>query len=204
MDDKIKEITEKLYQDGVAKGRARAEEIIGEAQKKADETIQAAQEEAARIIAEARKQAEDFRQTIESDVRLSAGQAVNALKQQIVDALLLEIVDKPIRAVLSNPAVIGDLLKLVFQKWDIRSGEHPTLEVLLPESKREELEQSLRAALQQELAKGMTLRFTRALKGGFQIKPSDGLFKISFTDEDFTAFFQEYLRPKTREFLFGR
>jgi len=203
MDDKIKEITEKLYQDGVAKGEARAREIIKEAEEHAGLLLQNARDEAAGIVARARHQAEEFQRATEAEVRLAAGHAMNALKQQIVDALLLQTVDRPLAAALSDPVVVGNLLAIVFQKWDMRTGDHPTLEVLLPESKREELEQALRTALQRELAQGMTLHFTRAIKAGFQIRPAGGSFKISLTDEDFTAFFKEYLRPKTRTFLFG-
>lgn len=204
MDDKIKEITEKLYQDGVAKGEARAEEIIKAAHEQAERVLQKAREEAAGIVSQARQQAEELKRTIEADVRLAAGHAMNILKQQIMDALLLHAVDRPITAALSDPAVLGSLLAIVFQNWKLQPGDHPTLEVLLPEQKRDELEQALRAALQRELAQGMTLRFTRAVKAGFQIQPAGGAFKISLTDEDFKTFFKEYLRPKTRQLLFGQ
>ncbi len=204
MDDKIKEITEKLYQEGVAKGEARAQEIIEEARKQADAMIQAAQEDASRIVTEARQQAENIRQAVEGEIKVAAAQAISTLKQQIVDALMFEAVDKPLTAALSDPSVIAGLLSILFQRWNVQAGKHPSLEVLLPESKREELESALRAALQQELARGMSLRFVRAIKAGFQIRPEGKSFKISLTDEDFKEFFTRYLRPKTREFLFGR
>lgn len=204
MDDKIKEITEKLYQEGVAKGEARAQEIIDEARQQADAILRAAKKDAEQIINEARQQAESIRQTVEGEIKVAAAQAINTLKQQIVDALMLEIVDKPVTTALSDPSVIASLLSILFQKWNAQEGGHPSLEVLLPEGKKAEFESALRSALQQELAKGMSLRFVRTIKAGFQIRPQGKTFKISLTDEDFKEFFKEYLRPKTREFLFGR
>jgi|YNPNPStandDraft_1061719.scaffolds.fasta_scaffold04149_7 V/A-type H+-transporting ATPase subunit E len=203
MDDKIKELTEKLYHDGVARGEARAQEIITEAQEKADALLRAAQEEAARIVNDARRQAEEIKRATAAEIKMSAGQAMNALKQQIVDALLLEVVDKPLTAVLSDPTSLTHFLTLILQSWNQQSG-HLTLEVLLPENKREDLDQALRSALQVELARGIRLSFTRAIKAGFQIQPQGSTFKISLTDEDFKVFFKEYLRPKTRELLFGK
>lgn len=204
MDDKIKEITEKLYQEGVAKGEARAQEIIDEARQQADAMLRAAKKDAERIVNEARQQAESIRQAVEGEIKVAAAQAINTLKQQIVDALMLDIIDKPVTAALSDPSVIANLLSILFQKWNAQEGAHSSLEVLLPEVKKAELESALRSALQQELAKGMNLRFVRTIKAGFQIRPQGKIFKISLTDEDFKEFFKEYLRPKTREFLFGR
>ena len=203
MDDKIKEITEKLYQEGVAKGEARAQEIITEAQEKADALLRAAQDEAARIVDDARKQADELKRATAAEIKMSAGQAMNALKQQIIDALLLEVVDKPLTAVLSDPTTLTHFLTLILQNWNQQSG-HLTLDVLLPERNREDLDRALRSALQAELARGMRLGFIRGIKAGFQIQPQGSTFKISLTDEDFKVFFKEYLRPKTRELLFGR
>lgn len=203
MEDKIKEITEKLYHEGVAKGEARAQEIIAEARQQADALIRAAKDDADRIVSEARQQAENIRKAAEGEIKVAAAQALTTLKQQIVDALLLEVVDKPMTAALSDPSTVANLLSILFQNWNPQAGGHPSLEVLLPEGKKAELESALRSALQQELVKGMSLRFVRTIKAGFQIRPEGKSFKISLTDEDFKEFFKEYLRPKTRDFLFG-
>jgi V/A-type H+-transporting ATPase subunit E len=204
MDDKIKEITEKLYREGVAKGEDRAREIISAAEEQAAAIIAGARQDADTVIAQARKQAVELQRTIEADIRLAAGQAMSALQQQIVDAVLFTVVDRPVAATLADPAALREFLKIVLQNWQAQSGEHPALELLLPESTREELTRSLRQGLQESLAGGIALRFSKEIKAGFQIRPQGSSFKISLTEADFQEFFKAYLRPKTRAFLFGQ
>ena len=185
------------------KASSRLRKSIAAAEKQSAAIIDAARREAEEILAGARQKAEDLRQNIEADMRLSCSQAVQAFRQQITDALVFEAVDKPVAAALSNPATITDFLKAILQSWKPAGGEAPTLAVLLPESKRNELEQALKSALQDQLSKGLLLQFSKNIKGGFQIQPAGSAYKISFADDDFTEFLKEYLRPKTRNFLFG-
>jgi V/A-type H+-transporting ATPase subunit E len=56
MEKQIQELTDRLYQEGVERGRKRAEEIIAEAQTEANNIILKAKAEAARILAETQKQ----------------------------------------------------------------------------------------------------------------------------------------------------
>jgi V/A-type H+-transporting ATPase subunit E len=203
MDSKLQELTEKIYREGVEKGEQQAGEIIAAAEKQSADIIDAARRDADEILAGARQKAEDLRQNIEADMRLSCSQAVQAFRQQITDALVFEAVDKPVAAALSNPETITDFLKAILQSWNPAGGEAPTLAVLLPESKRSELDQALKSALQDQLSKGLLLQFSKNIKGGFQIQPAGSAYKISFADDDFTEFLKEYLRPKTRNFLFG-
>lgn len=203
MEQKIKELTEKIYQEGIVKGEQGAAEIMRAAEARSAEIIAEAQAQAGQIIAEARQKADDFRRTAEADLRLSASQAMSSLKQEILNALLVAVVDKPVSASLADPATIKEFLKIAIQHWTTGGGEALSLEVLLPEARRAELESSLAEALRQELSRGLTLRFSKAIKAGFQIQPREGSFKISLTDEDFKEFFKEYLRPKTKTFLFG-
>lgn len=203
MDEKIKELTEKIYQEGIVKAEQQAGGIIQAAEQRSAEIIAEAQNQAEKIIALARQQAEEFRSTTEADLRLSASQSVSGLKQQIINALMVSVVDKPVSAALTDPDTIKGFLKTAIENWTAGTGESISLNVLLPEARRAELENALTSALQQELAKGLKLRFTKNIRAGFQIQPREGSFKISLTDEDFQEFFKEYLRPKTKTFLFG-
>jgi V/A-type H+-transporting ATPase subunit E len=203
MDQKIKELTEKIYQEGIVKGEQKAGEIIRSVEARSTEIIADAQKQAGKIIADARQQADEFRRNTEADLRLSASQAMSALKQQILNALMVAVVDKPVSAALADPATMKEFLKIAIQNWNTGGGGSLSLDVLLPEARRAELESALTSALQHELSRGLTLRFSKAIRAGFQIQPRGGSFKISLTDEDFQEFFKEYLRPKTKTFLFG-
>ena len=53
------------------------------------------------------------------------------------------------------------------------------------------------------LGKGIEVRFSKKISGGFTVGPKDGGYFISFTDETFIGLISEYLRPATKKILFG-
>jgi V/A-type H+-transporting ATPase subunit E len=120
-----------------------------------------------------------------------------------LDVLTAKVVDKGVKSALDDPAVMKEILLTVVQNWKGGGGRDLALEVLLPESKKQQLEKSLVSALQGTLKKGVNVSFSRGLSGGFQIGPQDGSFKLSLTEDDFAEFFKEFLRPKARSYLFG-
>jgi V/A-type H+-transporting ATPase subunit E len=203
MDSKLQELTEKIYREGVEKGEQQASSIIAAAEKQAAAITDGARSEAEKIIAEAQKKAAGMQQNMEADMRLAASQCMIALKQQMLAIITAQVVDKPLTASLSDVATITAFLKIIFQNWNPAAGELSGIEVLLPEAQREQLTASLEAGLSQELASGLTLRFAKNIKAGFQVQPSGSSYKISLTDEDFREYFKEYLRPRMRAFLFG-
>ncbi|MBD3343518.1 MAG: V-type ATP synthase subunit E [Chitinivibrionales bacterium] len=203
MNQKISELTDKIYKEGVEKGEEEAKKIIADAKEKADKIISDAKQEAAKIVVDAENQAQELRRNTESELKLSGQQALSSIKQQILDVLSDNVVDKPISETLSSPQTVKEFLKIIVQNWKVAEQEAPQMELLLPESKREEMEKAFKGGLIDTMKKGMKIDFSRHIKGGFQIGPSGNTFKISMTDEDFAEFFKEYLRPRTKQYLFG-
>jgi V/A-type H+-transporting ATPase subunit E len=202
MEQKIQELTEKIYQEGVEKGKSQARKIIADAQEKASGIIADAKSEAEKIIAGANQQAAELKRNTEAEIKLSGTQALSAIKQQILDLVTAKTVNDSMAASLSEPSVIKEFVALVVQNWKM-GKEVPRLEVLLPAQKQQELEKTFQKGGSDLLKKGLSLSFSKSIKAGFRIGPQDGSFKISCTDEDFAEFFKEYLRPRTRTWLFG-
>jgi V/A-type H+-transporting ATPase subunit E len=203
MQEKIQELTDKLYREGVQKGEEQAAELVAEAQRRSQEIIEQARKEAKSLREEADREAQELKRNVQSEIKLSAQQAVAGLKQQIVSLVTAEALDRGISATLSSPEVIRDLLKTIVENWKAADRGLLSLEVLLPESKRSELEKALKGTLHNLLKDGIRMSFSPGLKGGFQIGPEGSSYKISLTDEDFGEFVKEYLRPRTRAILFG-
>lgn len=61
MENKLQELTNKLYEEGLAKGRSDAERLVADAQAKADAIVREAEEKAAAVVEEARRKAEELR-----------------------------------------------------------------------------------------------------------------------------------------------
>lgn len=203
MERKIAELTQKIYQEGVEKAERKAEEITGEAQVKSDRIVADAKKKAESIVQEAEQKAQELRRNVESELKLSSQQAIASVKQQIIDLLMVQELDQPVSKTLTDPDVVKKMVETIAANWKTGDKDASALEILLPEQHRGELEKAFKGGILDGLKKGMNITFTRDIKGGFQIGPKDGTFKISLTDEDFNEFFREFLRPKTRTFLFG-
>jgi V/A-type H+-transporting ATPase subunit E len=202
MEQKIQELTEKIFQEGVEKGEAQAKKITADAQEKAAGIVADAKAQAEKIIADAKQQAAELKRNTEAEIKLGGTQALSAIKQQILSLIIAKVVDGGTTATLADPATVREFVSLIVHNW--KSGaEAPRLEVLLPAQKQEELRRAFEKGASDLLKKGLALNFSKSIKAGFRIGPQDGSFKISCTDEDFAEFFKEYLRPRTRAWLFG-
>ena len=72
-----------------------------------------------------------------------------------------------------------------------------------PEKLQKELEPFVKNELTKALGKGVEASFAKKINGGFKIGPKDGSYFISLTDESFQELIGDYLRPTTKEILFG-
>ena len=92
MENKIQELTDKIYREGVEKGNEEAQRLIVNAQEEAKKIIEDAHKEAESIITSSRKSADELAENTKSELKLFAGQAVNALKSEIATIVTDKIV----------------------------------------------------------------------------------------------------------------
>ena len=83
MDSKIQELTDKLLNEGVEKGKEKAQEIISQAKEQAEKIINEAKQQAEDIKAEADKDAKALDHNTKAELKMFCGQAVSALKTEI-------------------------------------------------------------------------------------------------------------------------
>jgi|TergutMp193P3_1026864.scaffolds.fasta_scaffold48883_1 V/A-type H+-transporting ATPase subunit E len=200
---KIQELTDKIYREGIEKGEEKAKEIVAEAENKAASLVKEAKAQAEKIAADAKKQADELKRNTESELKLSGSQAVASIKNRLVSLVTAKVIDEATTKTLSDPATLKEFVGVVVSNWKMSAGEAPNLEVLLPAAKQDELDKAFKAGAASALGSGLTVTYANDVKAGFKIGPADGSYKISLTDEDFKEFFKEYLRPRTRAYLFG-
>lgn len=203
MDDKIKNLTEKLYKEGVEKGKERAGEIIQEAEERAARIIEDAGKRGKDIIAESRKSSDEIKTRVEAEIRLAQRQAMRTFKKEIEDVIVAETLDTDLYAAMNEPLNIEGFVAELIKQWHPEHTESPSLELLLPEKRKEELEAWFKSKAGRALSEGINVKFHENIKGGFQIASIKGGYRINLTDEDFSEFFKQYLRPRTRKLLFG-
>ncbi len=198
--DKLQELTQKLYNEGLSKGKEEGEALLAKAQMEADELVKKAQEEAAAIIEKAKKEAADYRIKMEGDVKMASTQALQATKACIEGIIVTKAVE-PVKEQLSGAAFLKEVITAVAQRFSTQ--ESMDLSLVLPEKLQKELEPFVKGELAKTLGKGVEASFSKKVAGGFKIGPKDGSYFISLTDEAFQDLIGEYLRPATKKILFG-
>ena len=199
--DKLQELTQKLYEEGLAKGKQDGEALLEKAKSEAEGIVKQAQEEAEAILAKARKDAEDFKVKVEGDVKMAAQQAVQATRTDIENLVVSKVVDGTVDKALANEDYIKGIITAVAQKFS--ADEPADLSLVLPENLKSALEPFVKNELGKLLGKGIDASFSKKVAGGFKIGPKDGGYFVSLTDDTFKDLIGSYLRPATKKLLFG-
>ena len=199
--DKLQQLTDRLYYDGLSKGREEGARLLEEARKEAGEIVARARKEAEDIVSEARRQADDYSQKVTSDLKMAASQSLQATKKDIENLIIGSFAGEEVKKSLSSADFVREILKSVAEKFS--SEESSDLSVVLPASLQDELEPFVKGELSQLLGKGVDATFSKKIAGGFNIGPKDGGYFISMTDDTFNELISEYLRPVTKKLLFG-
>lgn len=202
MEGKLQELTNKIYQEGLEKARRESAELLAAAQQEADRILAEANKEAQRTRTRATEEAEALRKNAISELQLAGKQAQSALRQEITNLISGKLFSGPIDQAFDDASFFQSVIEAAVKNWD-PAQMGASLQIILPEAKRKELEQVLPARLAHHLEKGLELRYDENLQKGFRIGPSDGRFIVSFTPDDFDRFFRQFLRPQITQLLFG-
>ena len=199
--DKLQELTQKLYDEGLAKGKQDGEALLRKAEDEAQGIVKQAKEEAEAILAKARKEAEDFKVKVEGDVKMAAQQSVQATRTDIENLVIAKVVDGTVDKALSNEDFLKGIITAVAQKFS--ADEPADLALVLPETLKAGLEPFVKNELGKLLGKGVEATFSKEVAGGFKIGPKEGGYFVSLTDDTFKELIGSYLRPATKKLLFG-
>lgn len=196
MDNKIQELTEKIYAEGVEKGKTEADRIVAEAQAKAETILKEAQAKAESIVADAKKNAEELNANTRSELKLYGAQAVGALKSEAATI----VTDTVVKAAVKD-AVAGDALKAfivkIAERW---SADEP---LVISTAEAAELKAFFAAKAKALLDKGVAIEQVNGKKASFSIAPANGSYKVNFGEGEFEEFFKSFLRPQMVELLFS-
>ena len=199
--DKLQELTDRLYNEGLSKGKSEGEAILAKAREDAAAMVDEARKKAETIILKAEKDAADLKAKAEGDIRSASLQTLQATKQDIENLIVAKIADTPVKEALSAPEFIKGIITAVAKNFSAQ--ESADIEMVLPESLKGALEPFLRSELGKVLGTEVKASFSKKIAGGFTIGPKDGSYFISLTDETFRSLVGAYLRPATRKLLFG-
>lgn len=201
MSNKLQELTDRLYNEGLSKGKEEGEILLFKARKEADEIIANARKQAEDIVTEAENRAAQLKEKAKSDVKMASEQALMATKKDIENLLVNALCAEETEKVLSEEKFLKEIILAVAQKFSTQQSEDISL--VLPASLESMLEPWVSTELKKALKKEISVDFSKKIKGGFSIGPQNGSWYISMSDESFKALISEYLRPVTKKLLFG-
>ena len=97
-DSKLQEITRKLYEEGLSKGKAEGERLLAEAKAEADRYKAAVEAEVAAMRAQATADIAKERESAEGELKRSLRQMLSAVKADLEENLLQKTVEPAVGA----------------------------------------------------------------------------------------------------------
>lgn len=196
MNTKLQELTDKIYLEGVERGNAEADAIVKKAQDEAHSIVFRAQQQADKLLHDAEQQANELLKNTQAELKLFTQQSLNALKSEITDLVNGSIVDKSVKAATEDKDFMQKLMLMMVQ--ELAQNQSITIET----KQADKLTDYFKANAKVLLDKGLNIKQVNNIKADFTILPADSGYKINFGEEEFVAYFKEFLRPKLIEMLF--
>ena len=199
MESKLQQLTEKLYNEGLSKGKSEAEHLVQHAHHKAEKIIEEAKKQAAEILEQAQKSAEEAKRNAENEIDLASRQTMARVRQTVESLIVTKTIETPVVKAFDDVSFVKDLIKIVIENMQ-KSND---LTVILPANKETEFLNMVQNNMQNAFGQSVDVKFERGIKSGFRISTGKGGYQLTFTDADFTELFKTHIRSKLVELLFG-
>lgn len=203
MTNRIDEITQKIYNEGIVKAQEDARQILQDAKTRADEILSKAKSNSKEFVLQAQKQSDEIKRTTEAELKLAAKQFTSKLKQDITNIITTSQIKEPVRKGFEDISFIQNMILTLLSNWSQNRSDDMSLNVLLPKDQEKELSTFFDSRAKEIMDQGVDFSFDPKLDGGFKIEPKDGSYIISFTEKDFENYFMKYLKERTKNLLFG-
>lgn len=200
MENKVQELAQKIYTDGVEKAKAEAATILADAEKRRDQMLREAKEQAEKIIGDAKEAEAVTRQQTERDLRNLITNATDSLQASITNMINSAAVGAGVDAALATPEtlykVIVEMCRTLFQQSG-RGVEVSGEDALA-------LESYFQKEAKELLDKGVAIREVAGRSASFDIAPEGADYKVNVSKEAFAEYFKGFMRPRMQEILFGK
>ncbi len=203
MQNKLQELTDRLYAEGLSKGKQEGEELVQKAKAEAEQIVNQAKVEAERIVAEANKQADELKQKTEADIRMAGAQSIAAVRHEVEQLIVAQTVEKGVKGALSADEFLKQVIKAVVAAFNPANADAIDLELILPEAVKASVEPFLQNEVGKQLKAGIEVSYSKKLNAGFKISPKGSGWLLQFTDDEFIRLISTYLRPAAKKILFG-
>ncbi|THB62497.1 MAG: V-type ATP synthase subunit E [Spirochaetaceae bacterium] len=177
MDTQLKELIDKIKQEGVEAADNQAKSIISDAEQKARQIIAEARSEAEHIIQAGKAEADKFAQAGKSATQQAARDVLLQTQNQLQQVFAAVIKDETRNAFSSD--MLEKTIVSLMQNWKGQAVEN--LALMIPEEEFSAMEKGLRSKLAEKLKQGMEIVPNPKVAAGFRVGEKDGsaFFEIS-------------------------
>lgn len=197
MAEDIKNLIEKIQQEGIQAAQEKALQIEEEARLQAQNIIAQAKKEAQKLISEAKEKCARLEESSNASLKQAGRDLLLNLREQI-NALLDKIILSHARAQLT-PQEITRIIALLIK--DYGNKEKGGIVISLGKEEFQKLEKTLLSELKDEVKKGVTLKSSDEIGAGFIISFDAGKSHFDFTDKALAQYLGGYLKPAIAELL---
>ena len=196
MESKIQELTNKLLNEGVEKGKIEAEKIVAAAKEESAKIVANAKNEAADIEAAAKKNADSIKENTVSELKMYSAQALSALKTEVTNVLTDATVNEVVKKVVADKDFMNQFILKLAEKWGAQE------DIVISTEDADGLKAVFAKQAKALLDKSVKIEGVHGQKAMFTIQPADGSYKVNFGEAEFEDYFKSFLRPQLVEMLF--
>lgn len=196
MESKIQELTNKLLNEGVEKGKIEAEKIVAAAKEESAKIVANAKNEAADIEAAAKKNADTIKENTVSELKMYSAQALSALKTEVTNVLTDATVNEVVKKVVADKDFMNQFILKLAEKWGAQE------DIVISTEDADGLKAVFAKQAKALLDKSVKIEGVHGQKAMFSIQPADGSYKVNFGEAEFEDYFKSFLRPQLVEMLF--
>ncbi len=199
---KIQDISNYLKSSIISPAEEEKKKIISEAIAERDLILAEAEKKAKEIVEDAQKKAAHEKMTLESTLRISSRQAIDALKHSIINNILTKSISEPLSSSLKNEDVVKSIITEIVTSY-VAKGSKENIEI----SFSDELSKKLTTYIQSEVVektKGGINLGSEKIPSGFVLSFKNQQMLFDFSEESLTELLANFVRPELKNIIFGK
>ena len=191
MEQQIQDLIASIKKDGIESATNESKKILEEARKEADRIVNEAKKERDKIIADGKKTIEIERESSISSVKQAARDVSLTLRKNLEEKFQ-KILGQKVSSALDEKVLAEAIVAVI-------KGESDGCVVEVNKDMVDKVNALLTSQFASDLEKGVTLRSSSSVSGGFRVYSKDGSAYIDLTDDEITKLLYPYLSSSLNE-----
>ena len=199
MSENLKDLLEKINQEGIRSAEGKARIIEDKARKDAEKVLEDARKLANNIVQEANSNACRLKATAEASLKQASRDTILSLKDEI-RKMLNKIVSLEINKAMSAEET-GRILAILIEKYIDKNGQAEDVKALVKKEDLEKIKDGFMSKLKDKVKAGVEFKPSANINAGFSISFDKGKSYFDFSDEGLLEMLRVYLNPELAKII---